>query len=229
MRPSGSPLGCGAMPSTTCGWCGRLSNMTPTGGSAVIELGYMRGATVMGSYKCDHCQHLLVASCHSEGIPRRDEGYSTLDVMDPSIEWQPRTGVLKEFPDVPEPIGSAASEVHACLSIGAVRAAVALARAVVEATAKHNGITKGTLEQKIDGLRAAGLVSEGVRAAAHEVRLDGNEVAHGDLVAEPISVEEAEDVVALLDEVLHSVYQSPARVARVNARRLARRESPPPP
>ncbi len=134
----------------------------------------------------------------------------------------PKEGSYPAFPDVPAAIAEAASEAHACLGIGAARAAVALARAVVEAVAKDQGITKGTLEFKIDELSARGLVRSVVREGAHEVRLDGNEIAHGDLVDQPMRKDEAADVLVLLDEVLGDVYQTPARIARVRAKRNSR-------
>ena len=71
---------------------------------------------------------------------------------------------------MPKHIGAAASEAHECQSIGAHRAAVMLARAVIEATAKDKGITKGTLFDKIEKMHEHGLVSELVRDQAHEVR-----------------------------------------------------------
>ncbi|MFE1729962.1 DUF4145 domain-containing protein [Streptomyces bacillaris] len=115
-----------------------------------------------------------------------------------------------------------AVEAHQCLSIEANRAAVALARAVVEATAKECGIKTGSLEKKIDRLFEQHLIREHVRDAAHEVRFGGNEVAHGDLVAEPMDNFTATEILGLMDEILEEVFQSPARVKRRTAQRLAR-------
>jgi predicted transcriptional regulator len=98
-----------------------------------------------------------------------------------------------------------------------------MARAVVEATAKDKGITNGTVQTKINQLAADGHISEAMKEAAHEIRFAGNEAAHGDLVGEPISVEEASEVVELMDAILERVYQEPAKVARVRASREARR------
>jgi hypothetical protein len=129
----------------------------------------------------------------------------------------------KVYLDVPEAIAAAASE--ACQSLGAEapRAAVAMARAVIEATAKEKGITRGNIQAKIEQLAADGHISEAMKEAAHEIRLTANEAAHGDLVDEPISVYEAREVVELMDAILERVYQEPAKVARVRASREARR------
>jgi hypothetical protein len=132
----------------------------------------------------------------------------------------------KEFPDVPKTIGSAADEAHRCLSIDANRAAIAMARAVVEATAKEKGITKGNIEAKIDELHKQGYIRADTKEAAHEVRLTGNETAHGDLAAAEITKEEATDVIILMDDIIEEVYQSPARVKRVRENREARKRGP---
>jgi hypothetical protein len=129
----------------------------------------------------------------------------------------------KTYPDVPEAIATAASEAHQALGALASRASVAMARATVESTAKDKGITGQNLETKINNLAAAGLISEAMREAAHEIRFAGNEAAHGDLVDEPIGVDEASEIVRLMDAILHRVYQEPAEVARVRSRREARR------
>jgi Domain of unknown function (DUF4145) len=95
-----------------------------------------------------------------------------------------------------------------------------MARATVEATAKDKGFTRGSLEEKINELAEAGLISTTTRDAAHEIRFAGNEAAHGDI--EPISVEEAAEIAELMDAILHRVYQEPAKIARIRASREAR-------
>jgi len=62
-----------------------------------------------------------------------------------------------------------------------------------------------------------------IKDAAHEVRHLGNEMAHGDFI-DPVDKEEAEAVLGLMDEILNEVYQSPAKVERQRAARLARKE-----
>jgi hypothetical protein len=130
----------------------------------------------------------------------------------------------KSYPDVPDAIATAASEAHQALGADAPRASVAMARATVEATAKDRGIIKGNLESKIDQLAKDGHISEAMRLAAHEIRFAGNEVAHGDLVNEPITVDDAAEIAELMDAILERVYQEPAKVARVRASREARQK-----
>ena len=54
-----------------------------------------------------------------------------------------------------------------------------LARAVIEATAKDQGIAKGTLHDKIEAMATNGLIRTMIKDAAHGVRELGNEMAHG--------------------------------------------------
>lgn len=102
--------------------------------------------------------------------------------------------------------------------IKADRAAVALARAVIEASAKDKGVVRGSLVAKVDQLHSAGLLRGHIKEAAHEVRFDANEAAHGDL--SPIEHEAAEEILTLMGVVLNDLFQSPARVERARQRRL---------
>jgi hypothetical protein len=160
---------------------------------------------------CDNCEMPVCGAYTSDADDEED------------IEVWPKAVSRKSYRDVPEAIASAASEAHQALGAFAPRAAVAMARAVVEATAKQKGITGGRLESKIDNLAEEGLISEATKEVAHEIRFAGNEVAHGDLVQEPVSVEGARDIVELMDVILQRVYQEPAKVARIRADREARR------
>jgi hypothetical protein len=96
-----------------------------------------------------------------------------------------------------------------------------LARAVIEATAKAKQITSGSLYNKIEKMHADGLLSELVRDQAHEVRYLGNDMAHGDFV-EPVSAVEADEILGLMAEVLHAVFEMPTQLLRRKEARLAK-------
>jgi hypothetical protein len=85
-----------------------------------------------------------------------------------------------------------------------------------------SGITSGNLFSKTDRMHEERLVRPDVRDGAHEVRAFGNDMAHGDFI-QHVTPDEAGLVLALMDEVLVEVYQSPARVARAQAARQERR------
>lgn len=161
--------------------------------------------------------------CQNGACQRVLGGFVDSGTQKTILDWWPRKVGGKDFPDVPEHIASTANEAHLCMSVGAHRGAIALARAVVEATAKHHGIEKGMLDKKIIEMAKQGVISEAMKDAADEIRFAGNEVAHADLAEEPITAADAEDVLELMDAVLTRVYQEPAQVARVRARREGRK------
>jgi hypothetical protein len=141
-------------------------------------------------------------------------------------DYWPRSYSGKAFPDVPEHIGAAACEAYLARSAGAPRAAIAMARAVVEATAKDHGILKGSLMDKIDARAKAGEISEHMREAAHEIRFAGNEIARGDLAEQAIVTDDADEILGLMDAILLRVYQEPAQVEHVRERRKSRLAAP---
>ncbi|MGY4767547.1 DUF4145 domain-containing protein [Kribbella sp. CWNU-51] len=150
----------------------------------------------------------------------RDIEYD-LEQMD-SMEWIPAHATGREFPDVPGHIGEAASEAFKCQSVQAFRASCSLARAVIEATAKHKGLTMNGIAAKVDAMAEAGYIRPHIQEAAHEVRYLGNEMAHGDFI-DPVTSEETALALELMAEVLDEVFQSPARVTRAREAREARR------
>jgi hypothetical protein len=170
------------------------------------------------AFQCDGCSQLSIVTC-----PNSEEWDSVTELVSrASASWLPHQVARHEFQDVPPAISSIAVEAHTCLAVRADRAAVAMARAVVEATAKAKEITTGTLQKKIDKLYEQNYIREYVRDAAHEIRFGGNEVAHGDLVHEPMDHDTATEILGLMDEMLDEVFQSPARVERHRQARLER-------
>lgn len=174
------------------------------------------------AFKCDNCGALSVATAtglNNNPLVTRNPLAWIDQITDQ--EWYPIHAVAKQFPDVPPHIGEAASEAYLCRSISAFRAAIQLARSVVEATAKEKGITQGRLVQKIDQLFDQGLIRQYVREGAHEIRHLGNDMAHGDFI-DPVTSEETDLALTLMSEILDEVFQSPARVAKAQAARAAR-------
>lgn len=127
---------------------------------------------------------------------------------------------------MPTSINQAASEAYACYSIGSYRAAALLARTVIEAVAKDKGITSGSLVSKINQLRKADLLTANLTEAAHDIRLTGNDIAHGDLSI-PISEEDCDDLLDFMSSILEEIYQRPANLARRKAQREARKTRTP--
>lgn len=207
---------------TTCGRCGHKSHMTVVSEPVEVHPALYPGDTELEeqAFTCDHCRRVSVRT-RRLGYPEDDvwTGGESRAIF--SEEWTPRSSEERQFEDVPAHIATAASEATLCLSVGAFRAAGSLARAVLEATAKDRQAAGSNLERRIDALHAADEIRRHTRDQAHEVRLFGNDMAHGDFV-QPVSKQEAEEVLELMAEVLDEVYQSPSRLARRREARLAK-------
>lgn len=171
-------------------------------------------------YECPECHF------PSLGIAKADSMMSNVlnDAANGDQWWLPEAAAGREYSDVPDHIASAADEAHRCRSIDALRACVLMCRSVIEATAKEKGINKGMLQAKIDEMAKQSLIRAHIKEAAHEVRYLGNDMAHGDFV-DPVDCEDADEILALMAEVLAEVFQSPARIAKVKADRLAKRRA----
>lgn len=150
-------------------------------------------------------------ACEMPSLARRGEDDEDLELISTGSRGQ-------TFSDTPAHIADPASEAHTCLSAGAYRAAILMARAVVEASCKAKGITSGRLVTKIEKLHAEGIINDQVYAEATEIRLLGNDMAHGDFDQE-VTATDAEDMLAFMAEVIEEVFQRPARVQRRKSKR----------
>lgn len=193
--------------------------MTPRWGDS-----FARGDGRVGvlASTCDQCGfiNLAVGAVNYTGLlaGKLDELIDSAGMS--SVQWLPRSVKDEQFDDVPDHIAQAAGEAVACHSVDANRAAILMARTVIEATAKEKGVTSGNLVAKIDKLKDQSLIRPDIAEAAHEIRLIGNDMAHGDNL-EGVTSEEAEEILELMAEVLAEVFQGPARLAARRAKRQA--------
>lgn len=216
------------MATITCGWCSDRCHMTLFGEVKVANLPHWSGDdkyVADAAFACDGCGRMSVATWYTSYHPNdsrwrqfgRDGGPEDYE----RVQWSPPVGHQMSFTDVPDEIAEAASEAWTCHVAGAHRGAVMLARAVVESTAKAKGIVKGTLDAKIDEMAGQGLIRKAVAEQAHEIRHMGNSTAHGDL-GDPVTPDDAEEVLNLMAEVLNEVWQAPARSSRLAKARAAK-------
>ena len=121
--------------------------------------------------------------------------------------------------DIPAHIAAPADEAYKCYSIGANRAAILLARSVIEASAKEMGVIKGVLAAKIDKLAEEGHVRSLIADAAHEIRHVGNDMAHGDFAVDDIDSEDSQETLDFMEDFLRELLELPTRVAKRRAKR----------
>lgn len=211
-----------AMPSIMCPFCLNRSHATVQWGRI-----YADGNRVRFAATCDNCGQLSSAqgpiNYAAKSRASTDLGHVRPAIVgyEDSLEWWPKVGAAPEIEDVPPAIARAAREAYSSASIGNPMAAILMARTVVEATAKANGISSGTLASKINQMREMNLIRPAIAEQAHEVRFMGNDMAHGDIEDAPDSID-AEEILALMAEVLAEVFQGPARLERIRARRSER-------
>lgn len=168
------------------------------------------------AYECSSCHAISIGmiNVRQSTLIRVGGLHNYLDTLTgDQFTWKPSVGETLDYPDVPPHIAESATEAYECASLRHNRAAVMLARAVIEATAKAQNITSGNLYSKIESLAAQNYIRAHIKDAAHSVRVLGNEMAHGDFV-NPISDEDTRLVIDLMGEILNEVFQSPAKIQR---------------
>lgn len=215
----------------TCPYCKERAQMTYIDFSArIVDPQTMR---VEGAFQCYVCKRFVIGGRDLAGFTTGRDGdhfamqlsvHSRTEEVERALignveYWEPVSPVGKPYPDVLAEIASPASEAHECFSIGAFRAAVLMARSVIEATAKNQNIEGRDLYAKIVAMGEAQLIRPLIVEAAHEVRLLGNEMAHGDFATTDISEDDATDVLVLMDELLNEVFALPTRIQRRRERR----------
>jgi len=98
-----------------------------------------------------------------------------------------------------------------------------MARRTLEAVAADKGEDQGRLADRLARLAQTGVLQPNLADWAKEVRLVGNVGAHFDPL-EPISMEDAQDLVSFVRELLKYLYGLPADLAK----RRGKGEAPPP-
>ncbi len=171
-----------------------------------------KGNTDCGVWCCDACMMPVM------GVVRSGNSF-----IGPHPEFwrEPRTRRAPDYPDVPEQIAGVAQEAHACFGVDAYRGSVTMARRALQEAARSKGATDSSLQGKlfneIDWLAENGHITEPLREGSHALREGGNDAAHpNDFDPTP---EDAEDYLTVMDQLLDHLFQAPARVARLKAKR----------
>lgn len=170
------------------GHCGTLAEQTLVEGDVYHRWRLDQDlGIVVGWFLCTACGRPSAAytTFHNQAAPAPGDDPASIDQWfvsnRSSSVWSPPKVQTRQYADADPKIADMASEVFTTFSFGSYRAAVLLARAVIEATAKYNEITKGDLFQKIDAMMNQHIISPTVAEAAHAIRDSGNTVAHADL------------------------------------------------
>ena len=172
-------------------------------------------------YSCVNCGYPNIAEVSVTPEEAR-QGYFPDEHI---ARWLPIEPLGKDYPHAPAAIASLASEVHKCLEVGAVRAAMILARSVLEGiVADQEGEPSNKkLYERIENLKRMGIITSRTADAATAIRLCGNDYVHN--VLEPADVEYVEIVIQILDSMIDDLYSNPSLVAQAKAYAERRKES----
>lgn len=164
-------------------------------------------------YQCDCCGYPNIGRYDTEQMKVKGV-YASL------IDWIPESAIGKEYPDVPKRIASAASECHECFSIGAYRAAVIMARSVLEAIITEkiqkpsNERRKDkTLNAKLKDAAEEGVISKRLGELAGAIKDIGNGSTHN--IFEEIGEDEASYVLGFMDQLIAETYQRDGQLAEL--------------
>ncbi|WP_157520275.1 hypothetical protein [Nocardioides dokdonensis] len=149
------------MAETTCGWCGRDVHMTQLQSHPQVKRqtfgdGYVSDA----AYRCDNpkCGRYSVVSWYTSYDPSDSYRSGEPEDYDRTVIWSPPPTRRPEYPDVPDRIAAAAREAWLAHAHGAEVAACAVARSVVESSAKRLDVDVFGIEAKVDQLAEKRLI-----------------------------------------------------------------------
>ena len=105
---------------------------------------------------------------------------------------------------------------QAYASLHAPAGATMLAASAVDAMLKDKGYMDGTLYSRIDSAVTDHLITDGMGAWAHKVRLDANGQRHADLDSGLPTLVEARSTVEFAAALGHFLYTLPARIEDIH-------------
>lgn len=203
------------MSSRACGYCGVHAHFTPVGRTYIAYEDEQGGVPeyVQSNFQCAACGLVSLGTTDLfPGMP----GFREENKIGGEKRFWTLIGVDTWLPgnqgptiqNLPPAVATASADAYKSYKSRVYTAAVLMARTTIEATAKHHGISKGTLLVKIDKLHNDGVILESTKLAAHAIRDLGNDMAHGDLEIS-IGRDEASDVVELMQLILREVFELP--------------------
>ena len=194
------------MPALICPYCGAYSNFTALYEWTTPYRGPNQGRFTLKEimwavWSCESCDRPIVGVMNAEKKP---------------VAYHPKHFPDIDMPDVPQAIADDTREAFRCHAVEAWRAAAAMARRAIQATAYDKGAPKVLLIGQIDWLAENGHITEQMRGVAHRIRLGGNLGAHPDADGlKDVNQDDAEAVLEFLGDFLRYVYTIPARLSRL--------------
>ncbi len=171
-----------------CPYCHKYTSLT-----IKASCGISTGRWEIG--ECNSCHFVVLV--HNEG-----RGGIYPNPLPKAIDNRIKEAIKKDY-----------EEANLCFSVNAYRAASVMARRALQSICLDKGAKENdNLQDQIDWLFAQGIVTKDLKEWAHEVRFVGNNAAHPKKPEndQPISKEDAEDILQLLDQFCQVLYVAPA-------------------
>jgi len=219
-------------PNGPCPRCGRVAHFSGAGtADATFRKDGIYAANRDGTYdrlstqrvailECDACGDRIVViedQLH-DGSREAQSGRISWE----GIHWWPTPGAGSFGSEVPERVAAAYAEGVRCLSAAAPNGAVAMFRTamawMVDDRGSPEAKAKGDLKDKVKQMVADGGLTATLGDWVDHVRLYGNAGVHPDLFGD-VNLDEAKDVVGLVETLIDLLYVTPAKVAQRQAER----------
>ncbi|WP_229070832.1 DUF4145 domain-containing protein [Actinoplanes sp. DH11] len=156
------------------------------------------------------------------GVAARDGAEFGGAIQWRGIHWWPTPGMTAPNPDVPVTVAGEVTEGTRCLAVQAPRAAVVMFRGALAEIVQDRGSAtakgKHTLFDQLKQMTDDGDLVPALSDWASHIRVLGNAGAHPSTLA-PVSMEEAEELLRLVNALLDYLYVMPAKVQRARAAR----------
>lgn len=222
-------------PAGVCPRCGRNSNFECMGSLPVTSSGAFTYDGAGGrqpdqvervsSWQCLGCGQAtaVVEEAWIGDHPKREGIKGGGTVTWRGVHWWPPPGVADMDEAIPQGLRDGYAEAVRALGARAPRGAAVLLRRVIEGVVTVSG--SEAAKQKVEANLAKGLgqmaedgdLDRSLAEWAKEVRLTGNAGAHYELV-DDVTQEEADDLAKLARQILHYVYEMPAKLRRARSR-----------
>lgn len=152
-----------------------------------------------GSYACTTCGSVVTA-CASPDHRRGDT--LEVDAFCPTV-WSPHASLPAKVARYLQPASN---------TLGSPDASVVMSSSAIDAMLKDQGLSKGTLYERIDKAVGVGIITKTMSEWAHRVRLDANNPRHADEVTPHLTREDAARAFEFADALAQFLYVLPSHM-----------------
>jgi hypothetical protein len=211
------------MPYGLCPRCNKQSSFEILGSlPATYESGFMISPDgkrskpffdQVTSLECRNCNQpiIVIEEKFVGGIPAREK-LSSGSVTWKGLFWWPFSN-MNISNEIPLDISKILLEAKITYSAQCYRASAVMSRRTLEAITVEKGEVNGRLAERIENLKAKGILDKNLADWSTEIRLIGNTGAHFDPISD-VAKEDAKQIILFIEELIKYVYIMPAEIAK---------------